>query len=193
MPYKTGIIPSPPGLWAVGHASGCTGGLSLHTQRISPPPLPIPKENASLAPNPLALPCDILTAYPASSQLFFLYYKSVLKSEIVNARYRQKMDERKLPLQSVKAEHWNASAERDILKAEIINVLRGESVFSKEILSSMVAEAETKVARLQERLDEAQRSPMKKSRLFWTLSMPSTQTLSPGRICMTPPTWRPRR
>ena len=84
--------------------------------------------------------------------------KSVPKGEIVNARYQQKMEERKLLLQSIKTEHRNASAELDILKAEIINVLRGESTFSKEILSSMVAEAEAKVARLQEQLDEAQKS-----------------------------------
>lgn len=43
-----------------------------------------------------------------------------------------------------------------LLFAEIINVLRGESAFSKELLGSMVSEAEVKVAALQEQLDAAQ-------------------------------------
>ena len=82
--------------------------------------------------------------------------RSVPKSEIVNARYRQKMEERKLLLQSVRAEHAKAASELDMLKAEIINVLRGESTFSKDLLSGMVAEAEAKTAALQEQLDAAQ-------------------------------------
>ena len=82
--------------------------------------------------------------------------RSVPKSEVVNARYRQKMEERKLLLQSVRAEHAKAASELDMLKAEIINVLRGESTFSKDLLSGMVAEAEAKVTGLQEQLDAAQ-------------------------------------
>ena len=82
--------------------------------------------------------------------------KSVSKSEIVNARYREKMKERKQLLQSVRAEHVEAVADLDMLKAEIIQVLRGESSFSKELLSGMVSEAEAKVATLQEQLATAQ-------------------------------------
>ena len=82
--------------------------------------------------------------------------KSVPKSEIVNARYRDKMEERKLLLQSIRAEHAKAAAELDMLKAEIIQVLRGESTFSKELLSGMVSEAEAKAAALQKQLTTAQ-------------------------------------
>ena len=82
--------------------------------------------------------------------------KSVPKSEIVNARYREKMKERKQLLQSVRAEHVKAVADLDMLKAEIIQVLRGESSFSKELLSGMVSEAEAKVTTLQEQLATAQ-------------------------------------
>ena len=82
--------------------------------------------------------------------------KSVPKNEIVNARYREKMEERKQLLQSVRAEHTKAAAELDILKAEILCVLRGESTFSKELLSGMASEAEAKIAALQEQLTAAQ-------------------------------------
>lgn len=74
--------------------------------------------------------------------------KSVPKSEIVGARYSQKMEERKMLLRSVKAEYTKAASELDMLKAGIIKVLRGESTFTKELLGSMVAEAEAKCAEL---------------------------------------------
>lgn len=80
----------------------------------------------------------------------------VPKNEIVNARYREKMEERKQLLQSIRAEHAKAAAELDMLKAEILCVLRGESTFSKELLSGMVSEAEAKIATLQEQLTAAQ-------------------------------------
>ena len=82
--------------------------------------------------------------------------KSIPKNEIVNARYREKMEERKQLLQSVRAEYAKAAAELDILKAEILCVLRGKSTFSKELLSGMVSEAEAKIATLQEQLTAAQ-------------------------------------
>ena len=48
-------------------------------------------------------------------------------------------------------------AELDMLKAEIIKrPCGGESTFSKDLLSGMVAEAEAKVTGLQEQLDAAQ-------------------------------------
>ena len=109
--------------------------------------------------------CDGQTGYTAHIldgmidkivRQIFERMRSVPKSEIVNARYRQKMEERKLLLQSVRAEHAKAASELDMLKAEIINVLRGESTFSKDLLSGMVAEAEAKTAALQEQLDAAQ-------------------------------------
>ena len=109
--------------------------------------------------------CDGQTGYTAHIldgiidkiiRQIFERMKSVSKSEIVNARYREKMKERKQLLQSVRAEHVEAVADLDMLKAEIIQVLRGESSFSKELLSGMVSEAEAKVATLQEQLATAQ-------------------------------------
>jgi hypothetical protein len=109
--------------------------------------------------------CDGQTGYTAHIldgiidkviRQIFERMKSVPKSEIVNARYRDKMEERKLLLQSIRAEHAKAAAELDMLKAEIIQVLRGESTFSKELLSGMVSEAEAKAAALQKQLTTAQ-------------------------------------
>ena len=109
--------------------------------------------------------CDGQTGYTAHIldsiidkvvRQIFQRMQTVPKSEIVNARYREKMEERKQLLQSVRAEHAKAAAELDMLKVEIIQVLRGESTFSKELLGGMVSEAEAKVNTIQEQLVAAQ-------------------------------------
>ena len=109
--------------------------------------------------------CDGQTGYTAHVldgiidkivRQIFERMKSIPKEEIVNVRYREKMEERKELLRTVKAEHAKAAAELDMLKAEVIKALRGESAFSKELLGSMVAEAETKCLEVQKQLEEAQ-------------------------------------
>ncbi|MDO4568747.1 MAG: recombinase family protein, partial [Clostridia bacterium] len=82
--------------------------------------------------------------------------KAIPKSEIVNVRYREKMEERKALLASVRANYTKATAELDMLKAEVIKALRGESAFTKELLSSMISESEAKCAELQSLFAEAQ-------------------------------------
>ena len=44
----------------------------------------------------------------------------------------------------------------NMLKAEVIKALRGESAFSKDLLGSMVSEAEVKCAELQKQFEDAQ-------------------------------------
>ena len=66
------------------------------------------------------------------------------------------MEERKCLLQSVRAEYTKAVSERDMLKAEIIKALRGESVFPKELLGTMISESEAKCAKLQKQFEDAQ-------------------------------------
>ena len=82
--------------------------------------------------------------------------KAVPKSEIVNVRYKEKMDERKALLRRVRAEHAKAAAELDMLKAEVIKSLRGESAFSQDLLGSLIADAETKCLEVQQQLEAAQ-------------------------------------
>ena len=82
--------------------------------------------------------------------------KAIPKSEIVNLRYQEKMEERKCLLQSVRADYTKAAHELDMLKAEVIKALRGESSFPKDLLGAMVTEAETKCRELQENMETAQ-------------------------------------
>ena len=82
--------------------------------------------------------------------------KAIPKSDIVNLRYQEKMEERKCLLQSVRADYTKAAHELDMLKAEVIKALRGESSLPKDLLGTMVTEAETKCRELQESMEAAQ-------------------------------------
>ena len=109
--------------------------------------------------------CDGQTGYTAHIldgiidklvRQIFERMKAIPKSEIVNARYREKMEERKNLLRSIRADYTKAADELDMLKAEVIKALRGESAFSKDLLGSMVSEAEAKCAELQKQFEDAQ-------------------------------------
>ena len=109
--------------------------------------------------------CDGQTGYTAHIldgiidklvRQIFERMKAIPKSEIVNARYREKMEERKNLLRSIRADYTKAADELDMLKAEVIKALRGESAFSKDLLGSMVSETEAKCAELQKQFEDAQ-------------------------------------
>lgn len=109
--------------------------------------------------------CDGQTGYTAHIldgiidklvRQIFERMKSVPKSEIVNIRYREKMEERKSLLQGIRADYVKAAADLDMLKSEVIKSLRGESAFPKDLLGAMVAESETKCLELQEQFEAAQ-------------------------------------
>lgn len=109
--------------------------------------------------------CDGQTGYTAHVldgivdklvRQIFERMKAIPKSEIVNLRYWEKMEERKALLQSVRADYNKAAAELDTLRAEVIKSIRGESAFTQELLGSLISDSETKCLELQKRLDEAQ-------------------------------------
>ena len=82
--------------------------------------------------------------------------KAVPKSEIINARYQEKVAEQKLLLKQAKADLAKAGQELELYKAEVLNVIRGESSFSRELLSGLIQEAEVKYTELQNRVDSLQ-------------------------------------
>lgn len=82
--------------------------------------------------------------------------KALPKSEIVNASYQAKMEERKTLLQTTRADYNKAAADLESLRGEVIKAIHGESSFSKELLGSLIAESETTCTKLQAQLDKAQ-------------------------------------
>ena len=79
--------------------------------------------------------------------------KAIPKSEIVNIRYREKMEERKALLKSAKSDYAKAAAELDTLRAEVIKSLRGESAFSQDLLGALISDCETKCLEVQHTME----------------------------------------
>ena len=109
--------------------------------------------------------CDGQTGYTAHIldgiidkvvRQIFERMKAIPKSEIVNIRYREKMEERKALLKSAKSDYAKAAAELDTLRAEVIKSLRGESAFSQDLLGSLIPDCETKYLEVQRTMEAAQ-------------------------------------
>ena len=82
--------------------------------------------------------------------------KAVPKSEVINVRYWEKMEEQKSLLASVRADYTKTAADLDTLKGEVIKAIHGKSAFSQSLLGSLIAEAEAKCAELQRNFEAAQ-------------------------------------
>ena len=82
--------------------------------------------------------------------------KAVPKSEVINVRYWEKMEEQKSLLASVRADYTKTAADLDTLKGEVIKAIHGKSAFSQSLLGSLFAEAEAKCAELQRNFEAAQ-------------------------------------
>lgn len=109
--------------------------------------------------------CDGQTGYTAHIldgiidkvvRQIFERMKVASKSEVVGVRYREKMEQQKALLRSVKADYTKAAAELDALKSEVVKAIKGESSFSKELLASLILDAERKCQELQAALEQAQ-------------------------------------
>lgn len=109
--------------------------------------------------------CDGQTGYTAHVldgivdklvRQIFERMRAIPKSEIVGIRYQEKMKERKALLQAVRADYNKVSADLAMLKAEVVKSLRGESSFSQDLLSSLIADSETNCLKVKEQLDAAQ-------------------------------------
>ena len=109
--------------------------------------------------------CDGPTGYTAKTldsivdklvRQIFERTKAVPRSEVVGASYKEKMEERRALLRLAKTEYTKAASDLEALKAEVIKTIRGESAFSKELLGSLIAEAETKCTEAEQRMNEAQ-------------------------------------
>ena len=66
------------------------------------------------------------------------------------------MDERRALLRSIQADYTKAASELEMLRAEVLKSLRGESAFSQSLLGSLIADAETKCLEVQQQLEAAQ-------------------------------------
>ena len=82
--------------------------------------------------------------------------KAASKSEVVGVRYREKMEQQRALLRGVNADDTKAAAELEALKSEVVKAIKGESSFSKELLASLISDAERRCQELQAALEQAQ-------------------------------------
>ena len=87
----------------------------------------------------------------------FAKMKGVSKSEVIGAKYANELELRKARLIMLNADYGKADDNLTLLKSEVVKAIRGESSFSTEMLSELIAEAENECARLREQCDDAKR------------------------------------
>ena len=93
--------------------------------------------------------------------------KGIPKSKIVSARYKKEISEQKRRLTDTEKGYNKALQKLNLLKAEVIKCLQGESSFSKDILSELITDAENKCNELA-RLSEAIKTELKQSEQLQT-------------------------
>ncbi len=81
--------------------------------------------------------------------------RTLSMSEILNDRYREKMQERKVLMDAAGKAYEKASGELTTLKSEVVKAIRGESAFDTEMLSELIRESEAKCATLLVQYQEA--------------------------------------
>ena len=87
----------------------------------------------------------------------FAKMKGVSKSEVIGAKYSNELELRKARLIMLNADYGKADDNLTLLKSEVVKAIRGESSFSTEMLSELIAEAEGECERLREQCDDAKR------------------------------------
>ena len=86
----------------------------------------------------------------------FSKIRGIPREELVGRQYQQIQTERKIHLTEVTAKLQKAVQDVELLKAEVLKCLKGESAFSKEMLAAMIAEGETECAALEQSRQAAQ-------------------------------------
>lgn len=79
----------------------------------------------------------------------FSRMKNVTKAELIQSRFNREMSEKKSHLTALKADYAKAANTVDLLKGEVLRCITGESGFSREMLSGMIEDAESKCCELQ--------------------------------------------
>ena len=109
--------------------------------------------------------CDGQTGYTMSKldgiveqviKNIFAAMKGIPKSKIVSARYKKEITDKKRRLADTEKEYNKALQKLNLLKAEVIKCLQGESTFSKDILSELITDSEencNELAKLRQKIE----------------------------------------
>lgn len=86
----------------------------------------------------------------------FIRMKKVSRKELAATRFERELYERKTHLSTVESAYRKANEDLQLLKEEIIRALKGDSVFSKDVLANMIKTEEAKCAELLENVQQAE-------------------------------------
>ncbi|MBS6291652.1 MAG: recombinase family protein [Oscillibacter sp.] len=86
------------------------------------------------------------------------YVKSVSKAEILAAGYQVQMGEQKAIVNKAQREYEKARNDLQVLNAEIVNALTGNSAFTPDMLKEAIARTEEKCAALEQDYELAKRA-----------------------------------
>lgn len=120
--------------------------------------------------------CDGQTGYTMSKldgiveqviKNIFGTMKGIPKGKIVSARYKKEISDKKRRLTDTEKEYNKALQKLNLLKAEVVKCLQGESSFSKDILSELITDTENKCNELAQ-LSEAIKTELKHSEQLQT-------------------------
>lgn len=78
----------------------------------------------------------------------FTKMRGVSKSDVISAKYSNELKLRKARLTMLNADYSKEHDNRSLLKSEVVKSIRGESSFSTEMLSELIAESERECERL---------------------------------------------
>ena len=82
--------------------------------------------------------------------------RGIPRQELVGEKFRKVQEERRLHLSEVTASLQKAEANLNLLKAEVLSSIKGESAFSKEMLAEMIESSEKECAALEKSRQAAQ-------------------------------------
>ena len=73
----------------------------------------------------------------------FIKIKSISKSDIIKSKYTSELETRKKRLDVLRNDYAKGTENLNILKAEVVKSIKGESSFSTDILSDLITKAES--------------------------------------------------
>lgn len=82
--------------------------------------------------------------------------RGIPRKELIGEKFRKVQEERRIHLTEVTAKLQKAELNLDLLKTEVLNSLKGESAFPKEMLAEMIADTEKECAALEKSRQAAQ-------------------------------------
>ena len=98
--------------------------------------------------------------------VIFRKMKGISKKDLVQARYAKELNLRKSHMAEVKAELSKATETLNVLRAEIVRGIQGESAFSQDTLAGLIRDSEAKCSELQTQYEEAEAAVLSEEQLL---------------------------